>query len=241
MARRAATALAAMVIVAGFAPAALLLGGANPAVAASVASSQPPAIVAFTGLNPQWASPGTTVAVSGSVKNTAPVSQRLVVELLDSRTAVRSVAELEQGASGALYGVAGLPLPNATWSSGLLKPGASASWSIQVPVSVMGLTGFGAYPLAAQVNNSEGLPLNNTLIYLPYVPAKSSAYGSSIPAAQKVSWVWPLIDQPLLDEPWQDACKGQQAAALAQSLSSGGRLGQLVDAAGVTAGPAAIA
>jgi len=180
--------------------------------------------------------------VTGSVKNTAPVTQRLVVLLLDSSTPVSSVAELEQDASGALS-PAGLPLPHATWTSGLLKPGTSASWAIQVPVSAMGLTSFGVYPIAAQVSNSQGIPLNNTLTYLPYVPAKSGTYGSSVPAAQKISWIWPLIDQPLLEEPWQSVCtgpQGPQAAALVQSLAGGGRLGQLVDAAGTAAGTAAV-
>jgi uncharacterized protein DUF6049 len=238
MARRAARALPALFAFAASAPLVLLSGG-TPAAASTAAASQPPATVTFTGLNPRLASPGTTVTMTGSVKNTAPVAQRLVVLLLDSSTPVSSVAELEQDASGALS-PAGLPLPHATWTSGLLKPGTSASWAIQVPVSGMGLTSFGVYPIAAQVSNTRGEPLNNTLTYLPYVPARNGPYGSSIPAAQKISWVWPLIDQPLLDEPWQSACTGPQAAALAQSLASGGRLGQLVDAAGTTARTAAV-
>jgi Family of unknown function (DUF6049) len=239
MARRAAIALTAMLAFAAVGPVALLTGGTTPAAAAA-AASQPPAIAAFTGLTPRSASPGITITVTGSVKNTAPVSQRLIVQLLDSITPVSSVAELEQGASGALYGRAGLPLQHATWSSGLLKPGVTASWSIQVPVSAMGFTKFGVYPLAAQVYNTQQVPLNNTLTYVPYVPAKGGPYGSSVPAAQKISWVWPLIDQPLLEEPWQSACKGTQAAALAQSLTSAGRLGQLVEVADTTAGTAVV-
>jgi hypothetical protein len=240
MARRAVSALPAMLAFAVIAPAALLIGGTTRAVATTAATSQPPATVAFTGINPRWATPGATISVSGSVKNTAPVTERLLVQLLDSTTPVSSVTVLEQGASGALYGLAGLPLPRATWSSGPLKPGTSANWSIRVPVNAMGLTTFGVYPLAAQVYDGLGNPLNNTLTYLPYVPAKNSPYGSSIPAAQKISWVWPLIDQPLLDEPWQRTCTGPQAAALAQSLASGGRLGQLVDEAVAAAGTAVV-
>lgn len=240
MARRAASALTAMLALAAVAPVALLIGETAPAAAAITTASQPPATAMFTGLTPRWASPGSTITVAGSVKNTAPVTERLVVQLLDASTPVSSVTELEQGAAGALYGLAGLPLPHATWSSGLLKPGAAANWSIQVPVSAMGFTKFGVYPLAAQVYNIQGTPLNNTLTYLPYVPAKAGPYGSSIPAAQKISWVWPLIDEPLLNEPWQSACTGPQAAALAQSLASGGRLGQLVEAAGATAGTAVV-
>lgn len=221
------------------APVALLFSGATPAGAAAASGNQPPATVAFTSMSPQWASPGTTIVVAGSVKNTAPVSERFVVQLLDSHTPTSSVAALEQGASGALYGVAGLPLPSATWSSGLLRPGASANWSVQVAVNAMGFTRFGVYPLAAQVYNLRGDPLNNTLTYLPYVPAGDSTYASSIPPAQKISWIWPLIDQPLLGGSWQKSwCTGSQAAALAQSLTSAGRLGQLLASAGATTGTA---
>jgi hypothetical protein len=180
--------------------------------------------------------------VTGSVKNTASVSQRLVVLLLDASTPVSSISDLQQSAASG-YSLAGNVLPNATWSSGLLRPGTSASWSIQVPVSAMGFSSFGVYPLAAQLQNGQGTNLNIAQTYLPYVPAKSGQYGSSIPPAQKISWVWPLIDQPLLEEPWQSVCTGPQAvqaAALAQSLASGGRLGQLVDAAGTTAGTTAV-
>lgn len=236
MARRAGSALTAILAIAAAAPVALLVSGTAPAAATTGAASQPPATVAFTGLNPQWASPGATISVTGIVKDTAPVSERLVVQLLDSHTPATSVAELEQGTAGELYGLAGLPLQSAAWTSPLLKPGTSATWSIRVPVSAMGFTGFGDYPLAAQVSDTQGLPLNNTLTYLPYMPARSGPYGPSIPAAEKISWVWPLVDQPLLDESWQSACTGQQAAVLAQSLASGGRLGQLLDAAGTTAG-----
>jgi hypothetical protein len=240
MARRAGSALPAILAFAAAASGALLIIGTPAAAAAARTASQPPATVAFTGLNPQWASPGATISVTGTVKDTAPVSERLIVQLLDSRTGVTSVAELEQGAAGELYGLAGLPLPSATWTSPLLKPGTSASWSIRVPVATMGFTTFGDYPLAAEVSDTQGLPLNNTLTYLPYMPARSGPYGSSIPAPQKISWVWPLVDQPLLDERWQSACKGPQAAALARSLASGGRLSQLLDAADATAGTAVL-
>jgi hypothetical protein len=98
------------------------------------------------------------------------------------------------------------------------------------------MTRFGVYKLAAQVSDTQGNYLVNTLTYVPYLPAKNGTYGSSIPAVQKISWVWPLVDQPMLGEPWQGACTGPQAAALAQSLTSSGRLGHLLDAASATAG-----
>ncbi|HYK71464.1 MAG TPA: DUF6049 family protein [Streptosporangiaceae bacterium] len=239
MARRAASALIAMFAFAAVAaPIALIAAAAAPAAAAT---GGVPATVVFTGLNPQSAAPGLTISVTGSVKNTSGVNKQLTVQLLDSTVPISSVSALQQSAAaGSATGQADMPLPHAVWRSPVLRPGASASWSLKVRVSVMGLTSFGVYPLAAQLYDAQGTPLNNTLTYLPYVPAKGGPYRSSIPAAQKISWVWPLIDQPLLDEPWQSACSGSQAAALAQSLTSGGRLGKLVGAAGATASTAAV-
>ena len=234
MARRAGSALVAILAFAAVAlPAAIL------PTAAAAASNQVPATVTFTGLSPQWATPGATITVTGVVRNTAPVAQRLVVQLLDSGSPLSSVFELTQSAANGTS-LAGLLLPVASWRSTVLPAGASASWSMHVPVSVMGLTGFGVYPLAAEVENGQGTALNTAQTYLPYVPAKKGPYGSSIPAAQKLAWVWPLIDRPLLDEPWQSACTGSQAAALAQSLRPSGRLGQLLTVASSAAGPAAV-
>jgi hypothetical protein len=234
MARRARGALAVILALAAAALPPALLSTAAPA--AATATSQSPTVT-ITGLSPQWAGPGTTVTVTGIVTNSSPTARRLIVQLLDSTTPVSSVAELQQSAAG-LYALAGLLLPT-TWESGLLRPGASESWSIQLPTSAM--TSFGAYPIAAQVEDVFNTPLNWTETFLPYVPAKKGPYGSTVPTVQKIAWVWPLIDQPLLDEPWQDACKGPQAAALAQSVTGGGRLYQLLYAAAASPGNAVTA
>jgi len=241
MARRAASALTAIfALTAVFSLAMLLMVAPPPAAAATNGTPT----VAFTRMNPQWASPGATLSVTGIVKNASPVTRRLEVQLFDYSVPISSVSELQQSAaSDSANGRAPIPLPNTIWQSPMLRPGAAASWSFRVPVSAMGLTSFGVYLLNAQVSDLQGHALNQSVTYVPYVPAKNSPYGSSIPAAQKISWVWPLIDQPLLSEPWQGTCTGrqaQQAAALAQSLTSSGRLGQLVDAAGATAATAAV-
>jgi Family of unknown function (DUF6049) len=237
MARRAAGALAAILALAVVALPLALLAASVPAAAATGQASQSPSVT-ITGLSPQWAGPGTTVTVTGTVTNSSPTQRRLIVQLLDSGTPVSSVAELQQSAAGR-YALANLPLPTATWESGLLKPGASASWSIQLPTSAM--TTFGVYPVAAQVEDAFSRPLNWTETFLPYVPSKKGQYGSTVPTAQKVAWVWPVIDQPLLDEPWQNTCTGSQAAALARSLSAGGRLDQLLNAATAPVGSAGTA
>jgi hypothetical protein len=76
------------------------------------------------------------------------------------------------------------------------------------------------------------------MTYLPYVPSRKGPYGSTIPARAKISWVWPLMDDPLLGEPWQNVCTDPQAAQLASSLASTGRLGQLLSAPAVGSGSA---
>jgi hypothetical protein len=235
MARRAPRAMAVAVALAMAAVPAALIATATPAAAATAQPSQASATVTITGLSPQWAGPGTTVTVTGIVTNTSATQRRLVVQLLDTSTPVSSVTELQQSAAG-VYALANLPLPTATWESRLLGQGASANWSIQLPTSAM--TSFGVYPVAAQVEDVFDQPLNWTESFLPYVPAKKGQYGSTVPTAQKIAWVWPLIDDPLLGEPWRNACSGAQAAALATSLGSGGRLGQLLGAAAAPAGSA---
>jgi Family of unknown function (DUF6049) len=235
MARRAPRAVAVAVALAVAAVPVTLIATAAPATAATTQASQASATVTITGLSPQWAGPGTTVTVTGIVTNRSATQRHLVVQLLDSSIPVSSVTELQQAAAG-FYAEANVPVPTATWESGLLSQGASASWSIQLPTSAM--TSFGVYPVAAQVEDIFDQPLNWTESFLPYVPAKKGAYGNTVPTAQKVAWVWPLIDEPLLGEPWHDTCSGSQAAALAKSLGSGGRLGQLLDAAAAPASSA---
>jgi Family of unknown function (DUF6049) len=235
MAQRAPRAVAVALALAMVAVPAVLIATAAPATGATAQASEASAAVTITGLSPQWAGPGTTVTVTGIVTNRAGTQRRLVVQLLDSGIPISSVAQLQQQ-TGAGVALGNVPVPTATWESGLLKQGASARWSIQLPTSAM--TSFGVYPVAAQVEDVFDQPLNWTESFLPYVPAKKGAYGNTVPTAQKVAWVWPLIDEPLLGEPWQDTCSGSQAAALAKSLGSGGRLGQLLDAAAAPAGSA---
>jgi len=235
MARRAPRAVAGAVALAVAAVPVVLTAAAAPAAAATTQASQGSATVTITGISPQWAGPGATVTVTGIVTNRSATQRHLVVQLLDSSIPVSSVTELQQAAAG-FYAEANVPVPTATWESGLLSEGASASWSIQLPTSAM--TSFGVYPVAAQVEDIFDQPLNWTESFLPYVPAKDGAYGNTVPTAQKVAWVWPLIDEPLLGEPWHGTCSGSQAAALAASLGSGGRLGRLLDAAAAPASSA---
>jgi hypothetical protein len=236
MARRAASALAAMVAIAALAVPAALLAGQQPAAAAVGASqeaSQSLAAIAISGLTPQqWAAPGSVITVSGNVRNTSGQQTRMTVQLLGSGTPISSVAQLQQDV-GSSYSPATTVLQGAVWqSSGQLAPGATADWSIQITARAVGMTNFGVYPLAAQAQNGYGTALATAATYLPYEPARKGQYGHTRPVPAQIGWLWPLIDQPLLNEPWQNDCTGPQASALAQDLSNG-RLSNLVQAGAV--------
>jgi Family of unknown function (DUF6049) len=236
MARRPASVLAAMLGVAMLALPAVLLAGLQPAAAADGTAQQPSqsqAGITISAMTPQWATPSSTITVSGTVRNTSSQQARVTVQLLASSTPVTSVAQLELYASQA-YSPATTTLPGAIWrSSAQLASGAAASWSIRVPASALGMTAFGVYPLAAQAESVYGSALATTTTYLPYEPGRKGPYASTRPSPAQTAWLWPLIDQPLLNEPWQDNCSGLQASALAQSLANG-RLFQLVGAGALT-------
>jgi hypothetical protein len=234
MARRATSALAVVLACAVLALPAALLASQEPAAAATgQQAAQPAPAIVITSMNPQWATPGSTITVTGTLRNTSPQASQLTVQLLDSQTPVASVAQLRLDASQ-LYGPATtLPSTSASWQTkGQLPPGASADWSIKVRARALGMTTFGVYPLAAQALQF-GSPLGTpATTYLPYEPDRKGAYAGSRPSPAKIAWLWPLIDDPLLNEPWQGDCSGPQASTLAQSVGLGGRLSDLVQAGG---------
>ncbi|HUA41059.1 MAG TPA: DUF6049 family protein [Streptosporangiaceae bacterium] len=233
--RRSHRALAAVLAVSALSAPAVLVTtrAASAAPAAGGRTTQPsaPVAIAITGMTPRQAAPGSTIRVTGTLKNAS--GQQLgsvAVRLLSSATALTSVAQLQATASEP-DALADTAVAGASWSSPSLAPGATVGWSIRLKANAIGMTAFGVYPLeAAAQSTADGLPLASAATYLPYVPAKKGHYGSTIPARTKISWVWPLIDKPLLTLPGQSACQDSQAQALAASLGSGGRLGQLVAA-----------
>lgn len=205
--------------------------------AARTAAQQPAGVaLTITGMTPRQAAPSSTITVTGSLRNTSQQQlSQLAVRLFSSNSPVSSVAQIEAGASQPDVLAADTAVPGASWQmTGALRPGAAVSWSVHVKAKAIGMTNFGVYPLVAQAQSTvTGLPLATATTYLPYTPAKKSPYRTSIPARTKISWVWPLIDKPLT-APGQSACHDPQAQAqpLAASLSSNGRLGQLVTAGG---------
>jgi hypothetical protein len=117
-------------------------------------------------------------------------------------------------------------LPGSSWRSGRLQPGQSVPWRVHFRARKIGMTTFGVYPVAAVAQDRAGAVLGASTSYLPYMPGKKSP--NPRPKRDPISWLWPLIDKPMLGAPWQNVCKDPQAKALARSLSPGGRLASLV-------------
>ena len=169
------------------------------------------------------------ITVSGLLTNTSKAAVRgWVVQLYASATPVTSSTVIGPG-TVPFYEFPGIqPLAGARWRSGQIQPGQSVRWQIRFRARKVGMTQFGVYPLAAVAHNRAGAVLGASTSYLPYMPAKKSPYSATRPDREQISWLWPLIGKPLLGPPWQNACTGPQARALARSLSPGGRLANLV-------------
>jgi hypothetical protein len=91
-----------------------------------------------------------------------------------------------------------------------------------VPVSALGLSCFGVYPLTAQVSDAAG-PLAADPTLLPYWPGRSRTCSARRPRPSDIAWIWPLIDRP-----HQGACPGLLDNSLAGSIAPGGRLSDLL-------------
>lgn len=213
---------------------------ATEAATAGQQDGQSPVSIAITGMTPRKAVAGSVITVTGTVTNNSskPVGG-LSVGLLSSATPITSETYL-QPAAAELADLASTPIPGATSRvRGRLQPRATVRWTIRLKGSGIGMSVFGVYPIEAQVADAvTRLQLASALTYLPYTPKSKGSFGNTIPGRVKISWIWPLISTPLLTEPWQRDCQGQQAKALASSLSSTGRLGELVAAGAATAGTA---
>ena len=214
-------------------PAAIMTAGlalANPAQA-SPAHQASPARPARTGglsvtinsMNPQYAAPGATVNVAGTVSNrTSQTQAGLEVQLYTSATpfSTRDGMDfyLAHGGDGSLA-PAGTPFI----ISASVAPGHSVHWTASFQVSAQGISAFGVYPVTAQLQetlNAGMLAADQTL--LPFWPGQRQA---GLLRPLEISWLWPLIDQP-----HHQACAALADNDLATSLNPGGRLSALLTA-----------
>jgi len=216
------------------AAAGLAIMTAGPALASPVLASRTlasPADVASSGrlsvtinsLNPGWATPGATVNLTGTVTNgTRRTQDGLLVQLYTSpdRFPTRDQMDsyLAHGADGGLE-----PAGNPFLIPASVAPGATVAWSTSFQVSAAGIGTFGVYPVTAQLQNLAGDVFSSEPTLLPFWPGQRAA---SLLSPLKISWLWPLIDQP-----HHQVCNGTLTSNdLAASLSPGGRLPALLTA-----------
>jgi hypothetical protein len=199
------------------------LAAAAPAMAAPVASGAHVS-VAITSVNPNIATPGKPVTVSGTVSNgTADAVSGLAVQLRSSGSALTSRGDLTNYAAGNLPGFDS-PVTGAVQQlPGTLSPGTTEKWTTTIAAHQLGMTAFGVYPLAAEVDDNTGATLDTDHSFLPFWPAKPTLAGPL-----QIAWVWPVIDSP-----HQAACRALLNNSLAASVAPRGRLAGLL-AAGTT-------
>lgn len=174
--------------------------------------------VVIDSVSPQFARPGGTVTVSGTVTNeSGSALSGLSIQLRSSASPLGYREELTSYADGTLAADApvGSPVP----VSGSLANHAARRWQVSLPVNAIGMDTFGVYPLAAQAVDVIGMPVGTDRTFLPFWPASASATTQRL----KTAWVWPLISAPQ-----QGICTALTSDSLARSVAAGGRLDTLL-------------
>ena len=185
--------------------------------------SRPQLRLSVTSVSPSYAKPGHQITLKGRVWNGghAPLSG-LSVQLYSSASRFTSQTALDAYVAGVIPpGEQRLAAP---YTISRLKAMHGVSWTIKLPVSALGLSCFGVYPLTAVVSDPTGTLTANDPVPMPFWPNKATSCPSATrPAPFPVSWIWPLIDSPHLGP-----CRGLLDDSLAASLAPGGRLDSLL-------------
>ena len=195
---------------------------AGPAVLADVAAKGHLSVT-IDSMNPQVASPGATVRLSGTITNRTRQTQTgLEVQLQTSAAHFTSRDEMDfylaHGEDNSGLEPAGIPF----LLSASVAPGGTAAWSTSFRPDSYGISEFGVYPVTAQLQDLSGDVISSGQTLLPFWPGQRAA---SLLSPLKISWLWPLIDQP-----HNQVCPALTNNDLAASLKSGGRLSALVTA-----------
>ena len=217
-------------VAAAFVTAALAAAPAAHAAPPAPAQAQTPRAAAsglsikINAMNPSVARAGATVNLRGTVTNhTRQTQAGLEVRLLTSATHFTARDALKSYLSrGAATGL--IPVGDPFEVSVSMSPGSTISWSTSFQVSTAGIAAFGVYPVTAQlqaVATPGVLATDHTL--LPYWPASQAA--ANLQSRLKISWLWPLVDQP-----HHRACSALTDNSLAAGLAPGGRLSALLAA-----------
>ncbi len=179
--------------------------------------------VAIDSMSPQFARPGGTVSVAGTVSNgTDQTRSGLEVQLYTSPAAFSARDQMDAylgQSQGIAFEEVGAPFVVAA----SLRPGATAGWRASFTVNSAGFSGFGVYPLTVQLQDQAGDVLASDPTLLPFWPGSQQAAGLLRPL--DIGWVWPLIDQP-----HHQVCAALTNNDLAASLGRSGRLSILLTA-----------
>jgi hypothetical protein len=212
-------------------PAAILSASLAAGLASAAPAQASPAERASAGhlsvtidaMTPPYAAPGATVTVSGTVTNgTRQTQAGLAVRLFTSASHFVTRDEMDSYTSrGEAPGLA--PAGDSFLFSASVPPGRTASWTASFQVSTQGISTFGVYPVTAQLQDLSGDPISSEQTLLPFWPGSRAA---GLASRLKISWLWPLIDQPQ-----QKVCTATLASnGLVGALSRGGRLSALLNA-----------
>ena len=202
---------------------------ATPATAQSTtqAAADRPLAVLVSELAPRAPlDPAERFTVSGTVVNGgAEAVSGLQLSVVVGRV-VRSRGELARAdelrrVSGATRAV---PTPAATD----LAPGASTTFTLDVPVGDLRLLRLGVYPVAVQARGRAGDARSRTLLgqavtFVPWFP-------DGPPQRTRIAWLWPLVDRPRIT-PDNLLVDDGLDAELATGPGPSGRLGRLLGAA----------
>jgi hypothetical protein len=218
-------------------PAAIVTAALAPPAPAQASPGNPADVTAagrlsvtIDSMNPQVAAPGATVHLSGTITNRTRQRQAGLEVQLNTSPAHFTTRDgmdsyLARGVDSSGLEPAGIPF----LISASVAPGAAAAWSISFQPGSYGISEFGVYPVTVQLQDlSSGSVLSSDRTLLPFWPG-SRAAGLLTPL--KISWLWPLIDQP-----HHQVCAALTNNDLAASLSSGGRLSALLTAGASYAG-----
>ena len=186
--------LTASVAAVGAAVTAALLALASPAQARPAHPALADGVsVTIDSMSPRYATPGSTVTVTGTVSNgTTQPEAGLQVQLFTSPTPFPTRDQMDGYLSqGDASGLVAAGTSFALTVS--LAPETTVQWHASFNVTGAGISTFGVYPVAAQVSGPAGTVLASDQTLLPFWSGRQAA-GLLRPLA--ISWIWPLIDQP---------------------------------------------
>ncbi|RJL32138.1 hypothetical protein D5H75_17150 [Bailinhaonella thermotolerans] len=165
--------------------------------------------------------PTTQITVKGSLANSGGAAD---VSTAQIRLRYSNRPFLDRGEIDAYVRGAGR-LDTVLWSPNFpvarLGSGQRLTWSLSITPRQLGISRFGAYPLSVELVDAAGRQLAVQRTSLTYFPKDHKV------AKTRVAWLLPLVDRPH---------RGDDANfvddRLAADLASGGRLSDLVGAAG---------